>query len=298
MNTPSAMPCSSCKDLFSLYLDDELSAQQRAAFGAHLASCHHCAAEWNLFQDTLATLHRLEQPAAPVDLLPGIHAKLDRPALGKIRQWFSFMGHHKIAASTAMATFMVAVVSATILQLNSVQPDGSSFSQSGNQVAAVQAEIQGGDKNYYPGIPYLRNEAEVVRPTSRPLVQFASTASSNQQRGYHLNRSGRAPPLFPGQESSSSRYEAVAHLCPDITVTVSPRNAAQQHLLVRQLVNQSVWLPQIHGNTIHIKLPAVQLASLQRIFAPADPYLCQSDRALIAQYQQSGRLLNVAVTFQ
>ena len=286
--------------MFSSHLDGEMDSDVRSDFKSHLASCAECASDLELFQTTITTLHSIPQTIPPADFLPGIHAKLESSPLNKIQLWFSFMGQHKFAASTALATMMVAVISTTVLQLG---PTSSvSTDLTGNiEQASLTTPATSQTHNYYPGVPYLaQNKAQTSQVVSRPTMQFASTGNLNSRSSYQPNLTDRAPPLFNTAPKSlaMSQYNQLSPVSPDISVSLCPTTIDQQQTLIHQLVDHSVWLPQMYGNTIHIKLPASQLSSLQKVFAPANPQICKADLAHINRHHHSGRLLNVAVTFR
>ena len=75
------MECSEYQARFTPYLDQELAAAEQQKLAAHLAACPHCAKEWRLFTLTLGQVAALRHDQPPVDLLPGIRAKLDQPGL-------------------------------------------------------------------------------------------------------------------------------------------------------------------------------------------------------------------------
>jgi len=60
------MSCHDARELFSARADDALTAPERAALDAHLASCAECRREWERFRATIALLHAVEHPRAPV----------------------------------------------------------------------------------------------------------------------------------------------------------------------------------------------------------------------------------------
>ncbi|MEW6593588.1 MAG: zf-HC2 domain-containing protein [Thermodesulfobacteriota bacterium] len=71
--------CSEHQACFTAHLDGELTPAERHDLEAHLASCPRCADEWRLFTLTLGHFAALRHTPPPPDLLPGIHAKLERP---------------------------------------------------------------------------------------------------------------------------------------------------------------------------------------------------------------------------
>jgi len=67
-------------DKLSDFLDDELTADERAAVAQHLASCPHCA-KVAADLEQVVTRARTVTPRPPqVDLWPGVHARIERIA--------------------------------------------------------------------------------------------------------------------------------------------------------------------------------------------------------------------------
>lgn len=60
------MTCADARALFSALVDDELSAAERAATGAHLAGCADCRRELERFSRTVSMVHALPAERAPV----------------------------------------------------------------------------------------------------------------------------------------------------------------------------------------------------------------------------------------
>jgi hypothetical protein len=60
------MTCHEARELFSDWADDALSAEARARLDAHLDQCAECRKELERFSATVALLHRVERPRAPV----------------------------------------------------------------------------------------------------------------------------------------------------------------------------------------------------------------------------------------
>ncbi len=68
------MNCADSRDSFSAYLDDALLPGERSGIEAHLAGCGECRRELERFRQTLALLHRVERPRAPVGFVDRVLA--------------------------------------------------------------------------------------------------------------------------------------------------------------------------------------------------------------------------------
>ncbi len=75
------------RDWLSPYVDEALSADERARIDAHLQDCTECRGELDRFRQTLTLLHRLDPPRAPVGFVDRVLAQA-RP-LPWYRRWLA-----------------------------------------------------------------------------------------------------------------------------------------------------------------------------------------------------------------
>jgi anti-sigma factor RsiW len=68
------MNCADAREWFSAYLDEALDAGERNEIEGHLAGCGECRRELERFRQTLALLHRVERPRAPVGFVDRVLA--------------------------------------------------------------------------------------------------------------------------------------------------------------------------------------------------------------------------------
>ncbi len=110
--------CDEHQARFTPYLDQELTASDRQRLEDHLAACPHCAREWRLFSLTLGHIANLRHEQPPSDLLPGIQAKLHRPAfwirLRDLASRFDF----SMSLSAATATVVVAMAAGLFFKMH------------------------------------------------------------------------------------------------------------------------------------------------------------------------------------
>jgi anti-sigma factor RsiW len=69
-------------DLFSDYLDDELSPAQKGELEQHLGLCIQCRTELEAFRRAVGSLGKLKQPAPP-SFLPGIQKQIFTRSRGR-----------------------------------------------------------------------------------------------------------------------------------------------------------------------------------------------------------------------
>jgi hypothetical protein len=75
------------RDWLSAYVDEGLSADERTEIDAHLRGCGECRGDLDRFRQTLALLHRLDRPRAPVGFVERVLTRA-RP-LPWYRRWLA-----------------------------------------------------------------------------------------------------------------------------------------------------------------------------------------------------------------
>lgn len=292
------MNCNDCQNQFSDFFDAEISLKLARNVENHLAECPSCSAEWQLFQQTVTTLHSFPVQKVPAGFIVGIHDKLEPQPFAKLRGWLSFMAQHKMHATTALATLMVGVISAAVLQLSPLDSEQilarkDSAQNSSNQTVTVAED----HTNYYPGIPYLaQNSATRQITPPRARVQFTPVKQSAPKSGHTTLLDSRGPPNL---SHSALRQPSLPHLgttAPDLVVTVHSSSTAYQHALIRQLTSHRNWQTQISGNSLLVTLPCSQLANFQHLFGPVDPHINPAELSRLSKSPPSS-LLTVAVAF-
>ncbi|MEN8258686.1 MAG: zf-HC2 domain-containing protein [Thermodesulfobacteriota bacterium] len=293
------MNCTDCQDQFSDFIDDEISLKMARSFKGHLASCPACSAELQLFQQTLDTLHAFPAQKVPADFVIGINEKLAPQPFAKLQGWFSFISQHKLTAGSALATLVVGVISAAVLQLSPVDSE-QILAKNGIGSNNMQAMTVDADKdhiNYYPGIPYLAQKSQDSKlPKPRAQVQFTSVKQSTPNGGHNSLLDSRGP---PNMSYPSAPHPSLSHFgttSPDLVVTVHSKSTAYQHALIRQLTANHQWKTQINGNSLLITLPYSQLADFQHLFGPVDPHINTNELSHLNN-SSSSRLLTVVVAF-
>ena len=292
------MNCTDCQNQFSDFIDDEISLKLARSFKSHLADCPACAKEWQVFQHTINTLHSVPTQKVPADFLLGINEKLDRQPFAKLRGWFSFMGQHKMTATTTLATLVVGVISAAVLQLSPLDSEQTVAQNDLNQANSTMLAmgVDRGHVNYYPGTPYLAPKTQTAPlPTPRPRVQFTPVKQSAPQSGHKNFLDSRGPPALSSTVQPHSSLAHYGTTSPDLVVTVHSRSTAYQHALIRQLTANHHWKTQISGNTLLVTLPCNQLGTFQHLFGPVNPHMNQNDLSRLSKSPSS--LLTVAVAF-
>jgi hypothetical protein len=68
------MTCDDTRELFTDWTDETLTTEDRVRVQAHLAQCADCRKELERFTDTIALLHRMERPRAPVGFVDRVLA--------------------------------------------------------------------------------------------------------------------------------------------------------------------------------------------------------------------------------
>ena len=76
---PAGFSCREMVELVTLYLEDAMGPEDRAAFEAHIAACPHCSAYLEQMRQTLAIAGRID----PDSLSPEAEGEL----LAAFREW-------------------------------------------------------------------------------------------------------------------------------------------------------------------------------------------------------------------
>lgn len=254
--------CTEHQARFTPYLDQELAAADRQRFEAHRAACPHCAEEWRLFTRTLGHVAALRHGPPPPDLLPGIHAKLNRPApWTRIRALFARYDF-SMSLPAAAATVMVAMAIGLFFKT---------------------------------GIPPMTPAAETTQPlpltTRRPAPIAVPDSRLTQVTSDHASPFPHAraahPPMAPELNA----------LQPDIFITVRAESPDDLLLLRRELAVRQL-LPHAasdHGLVLRLRpgdLPLLReaLGGRQAVIFPPE--------SVIPGYQHHHEELVVAIRLQ
>jgi hypothetical protein len=263
------LTCRECRDLFSLFFDQELNTRDKGQVKEHLEQCAVCAAEWQEFKNTVQFLHDMPMLSAPADLLPGINAKLTPPGLfDRISRWLGF-SQPKAALTTILATFVVGIVCASLVYLptrTEQQTDLYRINSAQNNSTSIQPQATE-PENFYPGIPSLAEyvpddsdgrlyQSSIVRTAGRispiPLVSQVSTGG---------NRNISSSSLL---SSFSPPANACRQCRPDVTITV--KDNSRQNDFLRQLSNSGKWQCEIIGDkSVLLAMPPSHLVMLRHV---------------------------------
>ncbi len=293
------MNCTDCQEKFTEILDDDAPADMAAAFTAHLTSCPSCASEFSGFKKTVQTLQTLAKQQVPADFLIGINEKLDSTTFTKVKNWFAFMGQHKLTASATVATLVIGVISATVLQtpnINEIQLSGERATYT--QAITTQQEAKINDHNYYPGVPYLasRQPEQKRSNTILPGVQFASTSTG--KNNYHY---GVQPPRGSPNKYATTAYTSLnltrTNPKPDFHIVVHPASASQQQKITRTVAANSNWKTHLHNSTLFVTLTDEQLPEFQELFPPSAPPHKRLDLSPLTR-NTDRHLFTIAISFK
>lgn len=114
------MNCNEAMDILSLYIDDQLSSQEKELFEQHIASCDKCKEELVYMQNIIKNVSNLdEEKELPKDFHENLlikidNIKVDRYSDRKITKIKSFRKYYTAIA----ALFMVAIIFGVIKHSN------------------------------------------------------------------------------------------------------------------------------------------------------------------------------------
>lgn len=291
------MNCEDCQNQFSDFIDAEISLNLAASLEKHLATCPSCTTEWQHFQETIHTLHSFPSQKVPADFIIGMNEKLAQQPVSILQGWFSFMTQHKLPATTALATLMVAVISTAFIQLSPLGNEQIQASkQSGETLSMLAMTVDTNQNDYYPDTPYLAPKSQ-LSPLTTPQtrVQFTPVKQSAPRTNHNSILDYRGPPTMPYSSLPHPSLSRLETTSPDLVVTVHSSSKSYKHALIRQLTTNRNWKTQISNKTLLITLPASQLATFQHLFGPADPHINPLELSRLTM--NSSNLLTVAVDF-
>lgn len=204
--------CNEQQARFTPYLDQELALADRQRFEAHLAACPQCALEWRLFSQTIGQVANLRHNPPPPDLLPGIHAKLDRPGFWtQIRDFFA-QYDFSMSLPAATATVVVAMAVGLFFKME-FQPTTPATQTQQSQSMATRRST-----------PIAIPDSRLTAVTSHPGMPFS------QSRAAH-------PPMVPEMDA----------LHPDIFITVRAETPHDLDLLQHSLEKYQ-FIPHLAGH--------------------------------------------------
>lgn len=299
------MRCQDCQELFSLYLDGEIDQISRSKVDSHFTICPQCKMEWQAFKNSIEFLRDMPMASVPPAFLTGIHQKLaPRSPWQKAKEFLAGKGERKWAWSTAFAMLVIGFATASLIQLLPVSRTSRdtmipSTIQSGQlaenspkpeQSSLLLAENEGGQQDFYPGVPLLseyegqdspamqqfamipRNKAE----QHIPVVDFVSTGAGQTSSPY------LAAPL----SSFSTRQQPPA-IKPDLQITIHAAPRADQMAIVQQLVQSPLWRAELYNhNTLLLSVPASSFDRLLQI-------CCSEKTSFSPEYARNSRYVSL-----
>lgn len=293
------MNCTDCQEKFTAILDDDAPDDMTTVFTAHLASCPSCASEFSGFKKTVQTVQALPKQPVPGDFLVGINEKLDLTTFARLKSWFDFMGQHKLTASATVATLVIGVISATVLQtpnMNQAQLSGERATYT--QAITTQQEAKTNDHNYYPDVPYLASKQPEQKRgnTILPGVQFAST-STRVNNNYYGVQTPRGSPSEHATTTYTSLNLTRTNPKPDFHIVVHPASARQQQKITRTFAANSNWKTHLHNSTLFVTLTDEQLPEFQELFPPSAPPHKRLDLSPLTR-NTDRHLFTIAISFK
>ena len=110
------MKCGEAKNLFSPYLDGQVSGTQMRTLRRHLDECQRCARDFASLEDTQQLLMRIGPKKAPADLALKLRVAISREAaLARHRRWEGFLVRLENAITAIMVPATAGLVSAVVI---------------------------------------------------------------------------------------------------------------------------------------------------------------------------------------
>ncbi len=169
------MKCEKVKELFSAYIENELSAREHEAFEQHLHECAHCREDLSKFKASLMLVENLREIDLPVTFHARTMSLLEREKYARPKKagWFRLDWQHvftvKVPAKAIASAFAALLLFAFIMHIT---PAGSFISGHLFPSAKTTTEsLSGKDPDWAPPapMPYIdesihANNTVMVKP--------------------------------------------------------------------------------------------------------------------------------------
>ncbi len=213
------MDCQQCQELFSEYLDRELTENDVRELEGHLNACAHCADEYRLFAAAIALLRQMPQAECPPSVLAGVQARIHRrPWTEQLTAFFHRWRSRGFSFTlpAAAATVTIAVFAMLVIKNVAVQPPP----------AVTTAPKPSGVPTPRTTAPVPDRQPVVPRHLAPIYAMFASSLSPYADSGLDSPPANHVS-LFTGQ--------------PDIAVTVHSQSRQDRFNLCRRLMADRRW---------------------------------------------------------
>ena len=143
--------CEKAADLIPLYIDGELSADERSRLEDHLSSCETCGLLYEEIRELVTALHSIKDEEPPEGFHRAFMDRLAHETKPKNKPW-NFM---RISMAAACAAVVLIVISALSVGMNTLTGNGNGqalkgaaqLSQAGTGVEAPDYAVGAGDSN-------------------------------------------------------------------------------------------------------------------------------------------------------
>lgn len=271
------MKCSLVQQLFTEFDDGSLRAEIRPEFDNHIALCQECARALKDFQWTLRELHALGFVKPPPDLLPGIHAKLDKSSLldRLLERWKDL--DFSVSLPAAVATIAIAMIAGFFVKNSPLMEQYLLDRQPVEQTRPLP--------------PGQGAPGSVNRLASQPRAESPGLPALPAHRGL---QSAGYQPQAPAPSIMASPHHAPL-LALDMIVTDRTASPEQQNILFRDLLTAGAWQTQrLPSGILLIRLSPPQLPLLQEVLARHQVTITPSPEASTHLLHKNA-MLNVAV---
>jgi len=129
------------RELFTDYLDGELSGEEKAALEEHLAECEECRAEWESFSRTVGEVSGLLSVAAPDDFAREVEQKIRRRSRGKF-----FSEERSYSLQFAVVSFILIILFIMAYLLMSSVTEITVLEQEARDAGSTEGETAGTER--------------------------------------------------------------------------------------------------------------------------------------------------------
>ncbi|OGQ86058.1 MAG: hypothetical protein A2512_08760 [Deltaproteobacteria bacterium RIFOXYD12_FULL_56_24] len=270
------MQCTEVLPLFTDFADNTLSREEMHALTDHLFGCPTCALEWREFKQTIGLVHNLDTQAPPVDLLPGILAKLGKKGV-LARAWDLVEAlNFSLSIPAASAIFAIAMLGGFLLKISPME-----------QPSIFQT--------HSPRIDTALRQGEIL-PTKRPAIALNAMFAVSHNEGRWdenlepLTRTALA--TNPAQDNNARRL-----LSPDIHVLIENIDHESLVALCREMSRRDWRLHRITTSLFLVHFPQADLEVFHEIIG-RHRFALMPAAAAEARFGGDKKVLTAAIRFQ
>ncbi len=222
--------CEECQSLIDLYIDDELTREQKQRFMSHISSCSECRKALDFAENVKATLANLPELEIPDDFNLKLKNKLKNESVKK--KGFGTYGvrYGSLAACLVLAIAIAQGVEAPDFTKSNDSKTGYNLTEKATENDLFQADMQDAGDN----IPTPTNDKGAAEPAPQSKIKSRQKAADPiptkapaEQGDVTVSEAVLAEPVEDTQKEFSADYGISTASLADETVSDNTPMVAQ-----------------------------------------------------------------------